>query len=175
VLVNNAGIGLSGAFTDLNAQRLAELIRINVVCLTTLCRLFGADMVQRRSGRILNVASTAAFQAGPYMSAYYASKAYVLLLSEGLHAEMKPHGVGVTALCPGPTRTDFFERAGMVGSWLERSPFIMRAAQVAVIGAEGLMQGKPVVIPGLVNRMMAFTTRFAPRALLSAITARLNR
>lgn len=175
VLVNNAGIGISGRVVDSSTASHTGLIQLNITALTVLCRLFGADMVKRGSGRLLNVASTAAFQAGPFMSTYYASKAYVLMFSEGLRSELKGTGVTLTTLCPGPTRTDFFNRAGMRGSKLERNPFVMSPAEVARAGFSGLMKGKSVVIPGLANKIMAFATRFAPRSLTSTITSYLNR
>lgn len=174
VLVNNAGIGINGSVVDLSAAKHMDLIQLNIASLTILCKLFGADMVKMGSGSILNVASTAAFQAGPFMSTYYASKAYVLMFSEGLNVELKGTGVTVTTLCPGPTRTDFFERAGMKGSKLEKIPFIMSPAEVAEIGFSGLRKGKTIVIPGLVNKIIAFSARLFPRGLITTITGYLN-
>jgi len=174
VLVNNAGVGLNGRVVDLSAAKQMDLIQLNIASLTILCKLFGADMVKKSSGSILNVASTAAFQAGPFMSTYYASKAYVLMFSEGLNAELKRTGVTVTTLCPGPTRTDFFRRAGMKGSKLEKIPFLMTPAEVAGIGFSGLRKGKRIVIPGLVNKILAFSARVLPRGLITTITGYLN-
>lgn len=175
VLVNNAGVGANGKFTDIDIKKQTDLIQLNITALTTLCGLFGRDMVKKGTGRILNVASTAAFQAGPYMSVYYASKAYVLLFSEGLKNELKGDGVSVTVLCPGATHTKFFERSDMVGTKLEKSPVIMHAAKVAEIGYAGMMKGKAIVIPGFVNKIMVFSVRFTPRSVISSITAYLNR
>ncbi|MDF1591139.1 MAG: SDR family oxidoreductase [Desulfobacterales bacterium] len=174
VLVNNAGVGINGRLVDLSAAKHMDLIQLNIASLTILCKLFGADMVKMGSGGILNVASTAAFQAGPFMSAYYASKAYVLMFSEGLSAELKGTDVTVTALCPGPTRTDFFDSAGMKGSKLEKIPFMMTPAKVAEIGFSGLQKGKTIVIPGLVNKILAFSSRLFPRGMITAITSYLN-
>ena len=174
VLVNNAGAGIHGRVVDLSAAKHMDLIQLNIASLTILCRLFGADMVKKGGGSILNVASTAAFQAGPFMSTYYASKAYVLMFSEGLRTELKRTGVIVTTLCPGPTRTDFFERAGMKGSRLDKIPFKMTPTEVAEIGFSGLRKGKPIVIPGLINKMLAFSARLFPRSVITAITAYLN-
>ncbi|MFV1998436.1 MAG: SDR family NAD(P)-dependent oxidoreductase [Acidiferrobacterales bacterium] len=174
VLVNNAGIGSHGKFTDSKSEEQANLIQLNITSLTMLCKKFGADMVKRGSGRILNIASTAAFQAGPLMSTYYASKAYVLLFSEGLRHELKNDGVTVTVLCPGPTRTEFFKRSNMIGTRLERSPHTMSAARVAATGFSGLMNGKTIVIPGLINNLLAFSVRITPRRVITGITHFLN-
>lgn len=174
VLVNNAGVGSHGKFTDTRAEELENLMQINMAALTLLCRKFGADMVKSGSGKILNVASTAAFQAGPLMSVYYASKAYVLLLSEGLRHELKKDGVTVTVLCPGATRTRFFKRSNMIGTNIEKSPLIMSAAKVAEIGFSGLIKGKTIVIPGLINKLMAFSVRLTPRSVTASITSYLH-
>ena len=175
VLVNNAGIGINGKFTDISADKHMNLIQLNISSLTMLCSLFGSDMVKKRSGRILNVASTAAFQAGPLMSAYYASKAYVLMFSEALHNELAQDGVIVTVLCPGPTHTEFFERNEMIDTKLAKSPYIMKAADVAQAGFTGLMNGEKIVIPGLINKLLAFTVRFTPRSVITLITRSLNK
>ena len=140
-----------------------------------LCNLFGTDMVKRQSGRILNVASTAGFQAGPLMSTYYASKAYVILFSEGLNKELALDGVKVSVLCPGPTRTEFFDRADMKSANLAKLPGMLNADRVAEIGFTGLMRGKEIIIPGLMNKIMAFGTRFAPRSVPASIAHFLNR
>jgi short-subunit dehydrogenase len=116
VLVNNAGFGLIGAFAGLDAKRLRQMIDLNVGALTDLCRAVAPQMMARKSGGIINVASTAAFQPGPKMAVYFATKAFVLSLTEALHEELKPHGVSVTCLCPGPTRTEFGEVAGFGGN-----------------------------------------------------------
>ena len=165
VLVNNAGFGLNGKFVDLSADNQMELIQLNITSLTMLCKLFGADMVKRRSGRILNVASTAAFQAGPIMSTYYASKAYVLLFSEGINNEFARDGVDVSVLCPGPTKTGFGDRAQMNDTKVANVPWIMNAAEVAEIGYAGLMNRKKIIIPGIMNKFLAFNSRLMPRSL----------
>jgi short-subunit dehydrogenase len=174
VLVNNAGIGTYGKFVETGTEQQMDLIQLNITSFTLLCRLFGADMVKRGSGGILNVASTAAFQAGPLMSTYYASKAYVLLFSEAIKNELKPDNVTVTVLCPGPTQTEFFKRNDMIGTGLERSPHIMSAARVAEIGFSGLLKGKTIVIPGLINKVLAFSVRLVPRRIATAIAFSLN-
>lgn len=174
VLVNNAGIGTNGKFIDSPFEEHMDLMQLNIVSLTNLCKLFGTDMASRGSGSILNVASTAAFQAGPFMSTYYASKAYVLMFSEGLSKEFKYSGVTITTLCPGPTKTDFFEKAGMKNSILMRSPHALSAARVAKVGYEGLLKGKTIVIPGLINKLMVFSVRLTPRSMITTMTAYLN-
>ena len=168
VLVNDAGIGAYGKFTDSSTKKHMDLIQLNITSLTMLCKLFGADMAKNGSGRILNVASAAAFQAGPLMSTYYASKAYVLLLSEALKSELEKDGVTVTALCPGPTKTEFFQRHDMIGTRIERSPYMMSATEVAEIGFSGLLKSKTIVIPGLINKLVAFLVRFTPRRIATA-------
>ena len=174
VLVNNAGFGLNGNFTDFSIEKHMDLFQVNIASLTLLCRLFGADMVKKRSGSILNVASTAAFQAGPLMSTYYASKAYVLSFSEALHIEFETTGVNVSVLCPGPTRTEFADRAEMTNARIINVPWLMQAAEVAETGFAGLMKGKKIIIPGFMNKLLAFNTRFAPRSVLVLITRFLN-
>lgn len=174
VLVNNAGFGINGKFTEFSTEKHMELIQLNITSLTMLCNLFGTDMVKRRSGKILNVASTAAFQAGPLMSTYYASKAYVLLLSEGLNNELAQDGVHVSVLCPGPTDTEFAVQADMESSKIGKVPWMMSAAKVAEICFSGLMRGKKIIIPGLMNKLIAFSTRLAPRSVLVLITRSLN-
>lgn len=171
VLVNNAGVGTYGKFTDSSTEQQMDLIQLNITSLTMLCKLFGTEMVNKGSGRILNVASTAAFQAGPFMSTYYASKAYVLLLSEALRYELQHDNVTVTVLCPGPTQTEFFQRVNMIGTHLERSPFKMSAAKVAEIGFSGMLKGKTIVIPGLINKLLAFSVRLGPRSVATAIAS----
>jgi uncharacterized protein len=174
ILVNNAGIGINGRFTDFNKERINDVIQLNIAALTLLCRFFGADMVKRRSGRILNVSSTAAFQAGPLMSSYYASKAYVQMLSEALNYEFGKDSVTVTALCPGPTQTEFFIRNDMVRTNVANGPWLMKASDVARDGYAGLMKGKMIVIPGFINKLLAFFVRFTPRKITAAIICYLN-
>ena len=174
VLVNNAGAGLNGNFTENRLEDEIRIIQLNITALAALCNLFGKEMVKRGCGRILNVASTAAFQPGPLMSNYYASKAYVFMLSEGLHDELKKEGVVVTTLCPGPTQTGFFERARMKNTVIAHVPYLLRPEKVAEIGYAALMKGKKVVIAGWVNRLLAFSTRLSPRGMLAGIARFLN-
>ena len=168
VLVNNAGFGLIGRFAELDAKRERQMIDLNVGALTDLCRAVAPGMIERKSGAILNVASTAAFQPGPKMAVYFATKAFVLSLSEALHEELKPHGIKVSCLCPGPTRTEFGEVAGFGGSGaFDR--LAMSAAEVVEAGLRGLDKNKAVVITGTINKIGALSTRFAPRSTVRKI------
>jgi short-subunit dehydrogenase len=168
VLVNNAGFGLIGRFAELDARRERQMIDLNVGALTDLCRGVAPQMIKRKGGAILNVASTAAFQPGPKMAVYFATKAFVLSLSEAIHEELKPHGIKVSCLCPGPTRTEFGDVAGFGGSGaFDR--LAMGAAEVVETGLKGLDANKAVVIAGLVNKVGAFSTRLAPRSTVRKI------
>jgi short-subunit dehydrogenase len=169
VLVNNAGVGVYGPFVETDWAAEQRMLHLNTVALTQLTKHFVPLMVARRHGRILNVASTAAFQPGPLMAVYYATKAYVLSFSEALANELAGTGVTVTCLCPGPTATEFQAAAKMEGSKLFRGPFRMDAAAVARAGYRGMQRGKPVVIPGWKNRLLAFAVRLAPRRLVTKI------
>lgn len=165
VLVNNAGFANSGAFAATPEEAMLDELHLDVVTLTHLTRLYLPGMLQRRSGRILNVASTAAFLPGPHMAVYYASKAYVLSLSEALWEETRSSGVTVTCLCPGATATGFARRAGMESTILMRLP-LADAADVAKAGFAGMMRGRRVVVPGLSNKLVAISPRFSPRRLV---------
>ncbi len=168
LLVNNAGFGLIGRFAELDAGRLRQMIDLNVGALTDLCRAAAPAMIERRSGAILNVASTAAFQPGPKMAVYFATKAFVLSLSEALHEELKPHGIEVSCLCPGPTRTEFGDVAGFGGNGLF-DKVAMSAADVVETGLRGLDANRAVVVAGLINKVGAASTRFAPRSVVRKI------
>jgi short-subunit dehydrogenase len=168
LLVNNAGFGLIGRFAELDATREREMIDLNVGTLTDLCRAVAPAMIERRSGAIVNVASTAAFQPGPKMAVYFATKAFVLSLSEALHEELKPHGIRVTCLCPGPTRTEFGDVAGFGGNGLF-DKVAMNAAEVVRAGLKGLDSNHAVVVPGWMNKITAASTRFAPRPFVRKV------
>lgn len=170
LLVNNAGFGLIGRFAELDAKRQRQMIDLNVGTLTDLCRAAAQAMIERKSGAILNVASTAAFQAGPKMAVYFATKAFVLSLTEALHEELKPHGVSVTCLCPGPTRTEFGDVAGFGGNGMF-DKVAMNAAEVVAAGLAGLDRNKAVVVPGWVNKVGANSSRFVPRSVVRKIAA----
>ncbi len=161
-LINNAGFGNFGYFAKSDWKKEESMIAVNVHALTALTRALLPDMIARKSGKILNVASTASFQPGPLMAVYYATKAYVLNLSLALSIEVEGTGVTVTCLCPGPTRTGFAEHAEMGGSKLFRRR-TMDAHTVVKAGYDAMLKGKPLMIPGLLNKIGAFMTRFIPR------------
>ena len=167
-LVNNAGFGSYGLFAETDLKHELGLLQVNVVALTHLTKLFLPGMLRRGRGYVMNVASTAAFQPGPLMAAYYASKAYVLSLSEALANECAGTGVRVSALCPGPTETGFVAAAGMGDSKLfDRA--VMDARAVAEAGYRGLLAGRAIVIPGLRNSLLARTVGFFPRGLVTKV------
>jgi len=168
ILVNNAGFGLIGRFAELDSKRERQMIDLNVGALTDLCRAVAPGMIKRKSGAILNVASTAAFQPGPKMAVYFATKAFVLSFTEALHEELKPHGVKVTCLCPGPTRTEFGEVAGFGGNGAF-DKVAMEAGEVVEAGLKGMDRNRAVIVPGLVNKIGAISTRFAPRSVVRKI------
>lgn len=171
-LINNAGFGAAGTFVEAPPERLLEMIDLNVRSLTELCRLALPPMLERRRGAILNVASTAAFQAGPYSAVYYATKAYVLSFSEALYEETKGRGVRVSALCPGPTATEFFEVAGSPNGRLAKMATDPKA--VVAAGLSGLARGRPITVPGLMNKMTSQAGRILPRAVLRRAVAALK-
>ncbi|HUB81500.1 MAG TPA: SDR family oxidoreductase [Bryobacteraceae bacterium] len=173
ILINNAGFGMRGPFAESDWARGAGLIEVNMVALAHLTRLFLPQMIHRRGGRILNVASTAAFVPGPFMALYYASKAFVLSFSEALANEVRGTGVTVTVLCPGATATEFAQAAGVEGSDLFHGP-VMGAAEVARIGYDAMMAGQPSVIAGARNRWLIRGTRLVPRNFVAAQTRKLN-
>ena len=174
MLVNNAGYGLAGAFAETDGQTELDMLQVNVVALTHLTKLLLPPMVARKRGRIMNVASTAAFQPGPYMAVYYATKAYVLSFSEALSEETSGTGVSITALCPGPTLTNFAEAADMTKTRLFRSGNVMTSAKVAKIGYDAMRKGKRVVIAGAMNNLLAQSVRISPRALVTKVTRALQ-
>ena len=168
VLVNNAGMGVYGRFADVEHERIRAMVDLNVGALTRLTALLLPAMLKRGRGRILNVASTAAFQPGPGMAVYFASKAYVLSLSEALDAELRPLGVTVTALCPGATDTGFLSSARAERSALSRG-HLATARGVAQFGVAAMERGQRVAVHGPLNRVMAFGVRFTPRRLAAAM------
>jgi short-subunit dehydrogenase len=175
VLVNNAGFGVYGFFSETHIEDEIAMIEVNVAALTRLTKAFLLGMLERRRGGILNVASTAAFQPGPIMAVYYATKAYVLSFTEALASETAGSGVRVTALCPGPTRTGFQNRAGFRPIPLLRGPLMGKnAGAVARAGWEGLKKGKRVVVPGFANQLLVQAERVTPRRVVTAIIQRLQ-
>jgi uncharacterized protein len=173
VLVNNAGFGLQGRFDTLPLDRQLAMIQLNVTSLTALTRVLLPGMLARNSGGVLNVASTAAFQPGPLMTVYYATKAYVLSFTEAVAEEVAESRLNVSCLCPGPTHTGFVKAAGMTGSRLFKAG-AMTADDVAQQGFEGWSNRKRVVIPGFRNRLGAFSVRLVPRRIVPTIVKRLN-
>lgn len=166
ILVNNAGFGGYGPFAEQDRTEILRLLQVNITALTHLTHVLLPGMLLRKRGRILNVASTAAFMPGPLMAVYYASKAFVLSFSEALHEEVRGQGVTVTALCPGPTETGFQSRAQMEQSRLIRGRTMMSAEAVAEAGFSGLLAGRPLVVPGLMNRIQSFLPRLLPRGVV---------
>lgn len=173
IVVNNAGYGKLGEFAAVPVEESLGQIQLNVTALTYLTRLFLGPMLERGSGRIMNVASTAGFQPGPLMAVYYATKAYVISFSEALANELAGKGITVTCLCPGATETGFASRAGNDKSRLFKQLAPMDAKSVALKGYRGLMAGKTLVIPGLKNWLLAESLRVSPRKLVTAISRRL--
>src|SRR3954465_2211699 len=174
MLVNNAGFGLGGEFAETELTRELEMIQVNIAALTHLTKLFLPAMIKRRSGRILNVASTAAFQPGPLMAVYYATKSYVLSFTEAIAEETRGTGVTVTALCPGPTASGFQSAADMELSPLVANRKLPSAADVARYGVKAMDSGDVVVVPGGMNKIMAASVRFTPRPVLRRVVRKLQ-
>ncbi|MBX3443623.1 MAG: SDR family oxidoreductase [Planctomyces sp.] len=173
VLVNNAGFGVMDRFQNVPTERLLQMIALNVSALTHLTRLFLPGMLERKSGRILNLASIAAFQPGPNVAVYFATKAYVLSLSEALWLELRRTGVTVTCLAPGPTRTDFGAGAAMEHTPLFRMSS-MDARAVAKAGVRATLAGKSLVVPGFVNKVLTLSAKIWPRRWVLWVTGRLH-
>ncbi len=174
MLVNNAGFGAYGPFTETNLHDELAMIQVNISALTHLTKLVLPEMRERKRGRILNVASTAGFQPGPLMAVYYATKAYVISFSEAIANELKGTGIAVSCLCPGATATEFAARAGMEKSRLFKmgamqSRDVARAAYLKLLSG-----GRGLVIPGLLNKLMVQSLRVSPRTLVTAIARRLQ-
>lgn len=173
-LVNNAGFGVAGPFVETDGHAELEMIQVNCAAVTQLTKLLLPGMVARKRGRILNVASTAAFQPGPLMAIYYATKAYVLSFSEAIADELRDTGVTVTALCPGPTLTGFAEAAQMTSTRLFNLTRPASSADVARIGYKAMMAGQRVVVPGLKNKLLAQSVRISPRRMVTFIVRKLQ-
>jgi len=173
-LINNAGFGIKGHVSKIPLNEELEMIQVNISSLVELTKRYLPAMLSNKKGKILNVASTAAFQPGPYMSGYYASKAFVLHFTEGLAEELIGTGVTATALCPGPTITSFQLRAKMEETALFKSPLVMTGKEVAKIGLNAMKNGRVVIIAGIMNFILVEGTRFSPRFLVRKISAFLN-
>jgi uncharacterized protein len=174
VLVNNAGFGVFGPFALTSEHDELAMIDLNIRNLTRLTKCVLPSMLERRCGGIINVASTAALQPGPFMAVYYAAKSYILSFTEALASELRGTGIQVTALCPGPTETRFAERANAAKAKLFAAGR-MQAAEVARQGYRGYRQGRRIVIPGWRNRLMAISIRFVPRIVVLTIVKFLHR
>ena len=172
-LINNAGFGLWGKFTVLDGARQRAMIDLNCGTLVELCHAVLPGMIARGEGAILNLASTAAFQPGPGMATYFATKAFVLSFSEALHEEVRDKGVRVTALCPGPTKTEFGAIAGFTGNG-GFDKISARSEDVVAMGLKALDKGRAVAIPGLVNKAGAQAHRLFPRSWLRKVTGRIK-
>ncbi len=174
VLVNNAGFGHAGPFTKEPLEPQVGMVDLNIRALVELSHRVLPALIERRHGGILNVASTAAFLPGPYVSVYYATKAFVLSLSEALTEEVRGSGVTITALCPGPTTSEFGAVSGMENTRLFRRLKRMTSPEVADAGWAGFKAGKRVVIPGVQNRLSSIITRHGPRRMLLPIVRHLQ-
>lgn len=173
-LINNAGIGNYGPFKEADLQVELNMLQLNIVALTHLCKLFLDQLPDGRSGKIMNVSSVAAFMAGPMMAVYYASKAYVLSFTEALKAELQGTGITVTTLCPGPTDTDFKKRANLDASSMFSKMFKEEARTVAEAGYAGLMKGKSIVLPGVKNKLLPHAVQFVPRFMLRKLVKKVQ-
>jgi uncharacterized protein len=173
-LANNAGYGLFGEFKDSALAPELAMMQLNMRSVVTLSKLFMPDLLATR-GKIMNTASTAAFQPGPYMAVYYATKAFVLSFSEALAAELAGSGVTVTALCPGPTASGFQDKADMHASALVKGKKLPTAQEVAAAGFKAMQRGQRVFIPGTMNWLMAQSIRFTPRNLVTALVKTMSR
>ena len=169
VLVNNAGVGQKEKFHESNIEKDIYIVRLNVEAMMRLTKLFLRDMVNRGDGKVLNLSSVAGFQPGPLLAVYHASKAFVVSFSEAIMDELKDTGVNVTVLCPGPTDTNFFDRADMENARILKEGIIMEPGEVARIGFDALMENERIVIPGLSNKLLTFSRRFMPKSAQAAL------
>jgi short-subunit dehydrogenase len=175
-LINNAGLGDTGRFDQENPEKILSMLQVNIIALTELTRLVLPQMVARKHGKVMLLASLAAFQPGPGMAVYYATKAYVLSFGRAIGHELRGTGVTITTLCPGPTTSEFAEVANMQGVALFEGPVpVMTAAEVARQGYAALKAGRSQITTGVINRITAISTRFTPTPILLMIAGRLNR
>ena len=173
-LINNAGLGDFGMFAETDWNKELQMINLNITTLTHFTKLYLRDMVKHRSGKIMNVASTAAFQSGPTMAVYYATKAYVLSFSEAVNNEVSDLGITVTTLCPGPTESGFQAAAALEESNLVKGKKLPTAKAVASYGYRSMMKGKTVAIHGLMNSILANSVRFMPRSVVVKIARKMQ-
>ena len=174
ILINNAGFGSFGRYVDVDWQRQKGLASVNMLAVMQLSYLFGKDMDRRGEGKIVNIASIASFQAGPYMAMYYASKAFVRSFSEALHEEMKSSGVSVTAICPGPVATNFEKNAQMINSAMFTRLRVYTPEVVAAKSYRAIMNNKAVYVVGWPNKLLVFLTRFCSLKFSRALASKIN-
>ncbi len=174
ILINNAGYGEWGPFAQSANLTQSLMIAVNCTALLELTQLFLPAMIAQKNGKILNVASTASFQPGPYMAVYYATKAFVLSFSEALDFELHTSGISVTALCPGPTQSNFQNVANIGHLPLIAAQKLPSSNSVAAIGYKAMMRGKRIAIPGFMNNLLVWSVRFTPRNFVTAFVARLQ-
>ena len=173
-LINNAGFGVYGNFIETDIEKEIDMIELNIKSLVVLTKLFLKDMVSRNNGTIINVASTAAFQPGPLMSVYYASKSFVLSFTEAIRNEVRDTNVNISVLCPGPTDTEFEKSASLEESSLFTKLKVMKPEKVAIIGYKGINRNKSVIIPGILNNILITFNKITPRALVINIVRKLQ-
>jgi uncharacterized protein len=173
-LANNAGYGTFGEFKDSTLQSELAMMQINMTAIVVLTKLFMPDLLAT-NGKIINTASTAAFQPGPYMAVYYATKAFVLSFSEAIAAELEGTGVTVTALCPGPTASGFQDKADMHASALVKNKNLPTSEEVAALGYQAMQRGQRVYIPGIINWLMVQSLRLTPRSLVTKIVKAMSK
>jgi hypothetical protein len=173
-LINNAGFGDFGFFTETDWNKELQMINLNITTLTQFTKLYLQDMLKRKSGKIMNVASTAAFQSGPTMAVYYATKAYVLSFSEAVDNEVRDQGISITALCPGATESGFQAAASMEESNLVKGRKLPGSKEVAEYGYAAMLKGKTVAIHGFMNWIMANSVRFIPRSIVVKVTRKIQ-
>ena len=173
ILVNNAGFSHRGKFWEIPIEHDISMLRLNIEAVLRLTKLFLPPIIARRHGRVLNVASVAGFEAGPLLAVYHASKAFVLSLTEALATELADTGVTSTALCPGPTDTDLFERSGMLSARMFQKANLMAPQDVAKAGYEGVMAGDRIVVPGVANKIIVFSRRLLPEAAMAKMNEKL--
>ena len=174
ILINNAGFGSFGRYVDVDWQRQKGLASVNMLAVMQLSYLFGKDMDHRSRGKIVNIASIASFQAGPYMAMYYASKAFVRSFSEALHEEMKSSGVSVTAICPGPVATNFERNAHMINSAMFTRLRVYTPEVVAAKSYRAIMNNKAVYVVGWPNKLLVFLTRFCSLKFSRVLASKIN-
>jgi short-subunit dehydrogenase len=173
-LINNAGFGDFGLFAETDWNKELQMINLNITTLTQFTKLYLKDMIKRKIGKVMNVASTAAFQSGPTMAVYYATKAYVLSFSEAVDNEVRDHGISITALCPGPTESGFQAAAALEESALVKGKKLPGSDKVAAYGYNAMLNGKTVAIHGIMNYIMANAVRFMPRAFVVKVTRKIQ-